>query len=224
MVRVPFAKSMKQGFLFLFYLVPGLCAAQDTWKDVYSERNWVDRNRWQKPAELIGYLQLGAGSKVADVVCHEGYMTVKLAKAVGPQGTVYAVDTEAPKLERLKNILSVRSISNVEVVKGDFADPHLPTGSLDAVLILDTYHEMDQHDEMLQKIKEALKPGGRLVLCEPIADSRRTATRAEQEQKHELDLAFALEDGRKQVSRLCIKPTGLLTVQQKKGITCGYLS
>ncbi len=188
---------MRKGVLCLLWLVPALCAGQDTWKDVYSEDAWADRDRWQKPAELIGYLQVRAGSKVADVGCHEGYMTVKLAAAVGPKGTVYAVDIETAKLERLKKNLTDRGITQVEAVKGDEADPHLPAGSLDAVLVLDTYHEMDQHDEMLNKIKTALKPGGRLVLCEAIADSRRTATREEQQRKHELGLAFALQDVKK---------------------------
>lgn len=188
---------MRKGLLCLLWLVPALCKGQDTWKDVYSEKAWVDRDRWQKPAELIRYLQVRKGSKVADVGCHEGYMTVKLADAVGPQGTVYAVDIETSKLERLKTNVAERGLTNVEPVKGDEANPNLPAGSLDAALILDTYHEMDQHDEMLKQIKMALKPGGRLVLCEAIANSRRAATRDEQERKHELGLAFALQDVKK---------------------------
>lgn len=188
---------MRKGMLCLLWLVPALCEGQDTWKDVYSETTWVDRDRWQKPAELIRYLQIRPGSKVADVGCHEGYMTVKLSAAVGPKGSVYAVDVETSKLDRLKKILEGRGLTNVEPVKGDYADPHLPAESLDAVLILDTYHEMDQHDEMLNRIKAALKPGGRLVLCEAIADSRRSATREQQQRKHELGLAYALQDVKK---------------------------
>jgi SAM-dependent methyltransferase len=82
----------------------------------------------------------------------------------------------------------------VSLVKGDYDNPKLPARSLDAVIILDTYHEMDDHDEILLHIKASLKPGGRLVICEPIADERKNLSRSEQERKHELAMKFALED------------------------------
>lgn len=166
-------------------------AAQDTWKDVYKESAWADRDRWQKAEELIRHLNLKPESKVADVGCHQGYMTVKLA-AIATR--VYAVDVEQPKLNKLKEILSARNLTNVELIKGDYDNPKLPINALDAVIILDTYHEMDDYHKILQHIKSALKPGGRLVLCEAIADSRRAATREEQERKHELSINFALAD------------------------------
>ncbi len=113
---------------------------------------------------------------------------------VGSSGKVYAVDVEQRKLDRLKDHLEARKISNISLVKGDYDNPKLPAGSLDAVIILDTYHEMDDHDAILQHIKISLKPGGRLVICEPIADERKDISRAEQERKHELAMKFALED------------------------------
>ena len=171
-------------------------AAQDTWKDVYKESAWADRDRWQKADELIRQLSLKPESHVADVGCHEGYMTLKLATVV-KMGKVFAVDVEQPKLDRLQAILTKRSVQNVTTIKGDYDNPKLPENSLDAVIILDTYHEMDDHDQILQHIKLALKPGGRLVLCEAIAESRRDATRQEQERKHELAMNFAVTDLKK---------------------------
>ena len=111
-------------------------------------------------------------------------MTVKLAHVIGTTGKVYAVDIEQPKLDRLSEILKQRNIMNVVPIKGKDKDPMLPLGTLDAAIILDTYHEMDAHDDILQRVKESLKPGGRLVLCEAIADSRKNASREEQEKKH----------------------------------------
>jgi ubiquinone/menaquinone biosynthesis C-methylase UbiE len=166
-------------------------SAQDTWKDVYKESVWADRDRWQKAEELIRQLNLNSESNVADVGCHQGYMTVKLAAVAAK---VFAVDVEQPKLDKLKEILSVRNLTNVELIKGDYDNPKLPVNGLDAVIILDTYHEMEDHDKILQHIKLALKPGGRLVLCEAIAESRRAVTRQEQERKHELSINFALAD------------------------------
>ncbi len=179
---------------------------QDMWKDVYSEKAWADRDRWQKAPELIRHLALSPGSRVADVGCHEGYMTVKLADAVGTTGKVYAVDIEQSKLDRLDANLKQRSITNVVPIKGKEDDPLLPP-ALDAVIILDTYHEMDAHDQILQRIKQSLKPGGRLVLCEAIANSRKNVSREEQERKHELGLSFALED---------VKKAGFTLVYQKE--------
>ncbi|WKZ59407.1 MAG: class I SAM-dependent methyltransferase [Cyclobacteriaceae bacterium] len=179
----------------LFFILLAHCAhAQNPYTDVYKESAWVERDKWQKPQEIIRLMNIKVGSVVADVGCHEGYMTVKLANAVGRSGNVYAVDVEQHKLDRLKNHLEARRITNVSLIKGDYDNPKLPAGSLDAVIILDTYHEMDDHDAILQHIKASLKPGGRLVICEPIADERRNLSRAEQERKHELAIKFALED------------------------------
>ena len=69
-----------------------------------------------------------------------------------------------------------RKITNVDVILGEEEDPHLPLLALDAVLIVDTYREMDEFQEILQRIKSALKPGGRLVLCEPISAERKNFT------------------------------------------------
>jgi precorrin-6B methylase 2 len=167
--------------------------AQDSWKDVYKESAWADRDRWQKAPELLQYLNLKTSSHVADVGCHEGYLTVKLAALVNT-GRVYAVDVEQPKLDKLKTNLANRKLENVTIIKGDYDNPKLPANTLDAVIIVDTYHEMDEHDKILQHLKTALKIGGRLVLCEPIAEARREGTREEQERKHELNINFALAD------------------------------
>ena len=98
------------------------------------------------------------------------------------------------KLKNLKKHLEDRKIHNVTAIVGEENNPHLPSLALDAVLIVDTYHEMDAHQQILQRIKEALKVGGRLVICEPISDERKKLSREEQERKHELGMNYALED------------------------------
>lgn len=176
--------------LFFFHLT----IAQDPWKNVYRESAWAERDQWQRAEELIRLLRINPGSQVADIGCHEGYMTVKLSSVAGKSGQVFAVDIDQAKLNLLKKHLEERKIGNVTLIKGEYDNPRLPANALDGVLILDAYHEMDDHDEILQHIKAALKPGGRLVLCEPIADSRRRSSRADQEMKHELGINFASED------------------------------
>lgn len=180
--------------------------AQDSYKDVYSESAWQERDRWQKAPDLIKQLGLTPGSIVADIGCHEGYLTVKLSKAVGPGGKVYAVDVEQSKLDRLRKNLEKRKITNVVPTKGEYDNPLLPDNTVDAVIILDSYHEMSQHDQMLLHIRKSLKPGGRLVLCEAIAATRRDASRDDQERKHELGIQYAIED---------VKKAGFTIVRQR---------
>lgn len=204
--------------LKLFLLLACFSAsAQDTWKNVYSEENWTERDGWQKPDELIRHLKIQPGSRVADVGCHEGYMTMKLAKAVGEAGKVYAVDIESNKLEKLKTHAANRGLSSIETVLGTEDDPKLPANELDAVIIIDSYHEMDQHDRILAAIHAALKPGGRLVLCEAIAEERRKLSRAEQERKHELGLSYALADAQKAGFQLVYRADPFVDRTAEKG-------
>lgn len=169
-------------------------AQVNPWKNVYTEAAWKERDSWQKPQELIEHLALIPGHQVADVGCHEGYMSFKLASVVGNQGKVYAVDVELGKLDKLREHMDQRDVKNILPVKGEYDNPKLPGNLLNAAIILDTYHEMDEHDAVLKHIFEALVAGGRLVICEPIAPERRNLTRAEQEAKHELAMGFALQD------------------------------
>ena len=178
-------------FVILICLSP---IFQDQWKNVYTESAWGARDQWQKADVLIKYLSIMAGSKVADIGCHEGYLTIKLSGAVGEMGKVYAVDVENAKLDRLHANLEKGGILNVIIVKGEYDNPQLPLNSFDAVVILDAYHEMNEYVKMFQHIKASLKLGGRLVLCEPIAEERRKLNRVDQKQKHELGMNFALED------------------------------
>ena len=170
---------------------------QDPWKNIYRENAWADRDTWQRADDIIDLLKIQEGSTVADIGCHEGYMTIKLSGEVKNKGIVFAVDVEQGKLDLLKKHLADRKMSNVRLVKGDYDNPKLPTNSLDAAIILDTYHEMDDHDKILEHIKASLKNGGRLILCEPIAEARKKLTRAEQEKRHELGINFALDDLKK---------------------------
>ncbi|HEU5291091.1 MAG TPA: methyltransferase domain-containing protein [Cyclobacteriaceae bacterium] len=180
-------------FLYCF-LISTTLFAQDPWKNVYTQNAWQERDSWQKPQELLKQLNIRDGSTVADIGCHEGYMTMKLSKVVGAKGKVFAVDIEQSKLSKLKDHLSERKIVNVELVKGDEDNPKLSGHLLDAAIILDTYHEMDDHDSILQHVKVALKPGGRLVICEPIADERKSKSRSDQEARHELSMNYVLDD------------------------------
>jgi ubiquinone/menaquinone biosynthesis C-methylase UbiE len=197
---------MRLSFLLALWSVTATAQTPDPWKDVYKESAWADRDKWQKPNELIRFMQIDKGSQVADVGCHEGYMSFKLASVVGKEGKVYAVDVKQERLDKLTEHARNRQVENIIAIKGEYDNPKLPVNMLDAVIIIDTYHEMDDHDKILDHIMKALKPGGRLILCEPIAKERREAARDNQEDRHELDIRYAIND---------LKKAGFVIIKQQ---------
>lgn len=156
----------------------------------------VSRERWQKVDEIIAAMEIDAGATVADVGAADGFLTRPLAKAVGPNGRVFAVDIDDAALNRLRKRLEEDRLQNVTVIKGAVDDPRLPERALDAAVIVNSYHEMEQHQAMLLALRRALKPDGRLVIVEPVQQSRRGRPRAEQERNHEIDSEFVLQDAR----------------------------
>lgn len=143
---------------------------------------WLDRRERdveEEPDLAVRLLGIRRGWTVADVGAGSGYFTTRLAKAVGEKGVVYASDIQPGMLELLKQAVAKARVSNVTAVLGTFDDPKLPAASLDLVLMVDVYHEFSQPQRMLQKIREALKPGGRLALVEYRAEDPSVPIRPE---------------------------------------------
>jgi SAM-dependent methyltransferase len=131
--------------------------------------DWLERNERvgeEEPDAAIEVLKIAKGASVADIGAGSGYMTVRLAKRVGPAGTVYANDVQPQMLEMLRRRLEKEKIANVTLVQGTVDDPKLPPASVDLELMVDVYHEFSQPQAMLRGLRQALKPGGRLVLLE----------------------------------------------------------
>lgn len=135
----------------------------------YQGAEWLDRAERveeEEPDLAIEALKLEKGAVVADVGAGSGYMSVRMARKVGPTGKVYANDIQPEMLTLLRARLAKEKISNVEPVLGTVEDPRLPAGALDLILMVDVYHEFQQPQAMLRLLRAALKPGGRLVLLE----------------------------------------------------------
>jgi precorrin-6B methylase 2 len=152
------------------------------------------RETWQRTDAILSALSVATGSKVADIGASDGYMSVKLARLVGTSGKVFAVDIDKDTLGELRWRAEGARLSQIEVIVGDVDNPRLPPNSLDAALIVNSYHEMSEHRTILKHVFAALKPGGRLVLVEPFAESTRTSPRAEQEKKHQIAPEIVAED------------------------------
>ena len=130
---------------------------------------WLERNERmieEAPDEAIRVLRIAPGSTVADIGAGSGYITMLLAAAVGPGGRVFANDVQPEMLEMLRRRLASRQITNVTLVQGAVDDPRLADASVDLELMVDVYHELSRPQVMLQRLRTALKPGGRLVLVE----------------------------------------------------------
>src|SRR5215471_2361343 len=107
------------------------------------------RETWQRVPEIFGAMAVAPGAIVADVGAGDGFLTARLARAVGPTGRVFTVDVDDRAVTRLRARVAEDGLTNVTVVKGDANDPHLDAASLDAVVIVNAYHEMDDHQTML---------------------------------------------------------------------------
>jgi ubiquinone/menaquinone biosynthesis C-methylase UbiE len=125
-----------------------------------------EREAEEQPEKALDALNLKPGMVVADIGAGVGYMSLRMARRVGPSGRVYANDLQPAMLDRLRQNAAKAGIANIVTVIGDVADPKLPANTMDLVLLVDVYHEFSAPQVMLRKIRETLKPDGRLVLLE----------------------------------------------------------
>jgi ubiquinone/menaquinone biosynthesis C-methylase UbiE len=133
------------------------------WVEVFDD---PERDAWQKPESLLRLLGIRAGDVVADLGAGTGYFTARLSNAVGRSGKVYAVDIEQNLLDHLVQRDDLSPYDVVIPVLADPDDPKLPAGELDLVLVVDTWHHIDNRLSYLGRIDRALAPGGRLVIVD----------------------------------------------------------
>lgn len=124
------------------------------------------REREEEPAKMLASLNVEPGQTVCDLGCGNGFYTLKLAKLVGPKGSVLAVDIQPEMLEMLAERAKSRGVPNIEPIEGAIDDPRLPAGEVDLILLVDVYHEFSHPPEMLAAMRASLKPTGRIALIE----------------------------------------------------------
>lgn len=135
----------------------------------YQGAPWLERSEREDeeaPDVALNVLKIPKGASVADIGAGSGYITVRLAARVGPTGRVFANDVQPQMLNMLARRLERARITNVTLIEGTFDDPKLARASIDLAIMVDVYHELSQPQAMLRHLREALKPGGRLVLLE----------------------------------------------------------
>jgi ubiquinone/menaquinone biosynthesis C-methylase UbiE len=147
--------------------------------------------------EIVRQLRIADGSRVADVGCGSGELSVILAQVVGATGKVYCEDISDDKqwgIPAARATFKKHKVRNGEVIRGQPNDPRLPASPLDAVMIVNAYHEMPQYQAMLQHIREALKPGGRLVIMDNRPNRTANRPRDKQTNNHVLSADLAASE------------------------------
>ena len=134
--------------------------------------NWQNRvsrrEGWQKVVEIFKAADLKAGDQVADVGAGRGFLSVRLARMVGESGRVWAVDIDSEQLDEVRERAESAPYPQLTAVVGEVDDPKLPQGRLDALFIINSYHEMKEYEAMLEHFRGALKPQGKLVVIHSV--------------------------------------------------------
>jgi SAM-dependent methyltransferase len=125
-----------------------------------------ERDAVKEADQLIAGLDLKPGMSVADLGAGSGYHTVRLARALGPDGRVFAQDVMPKYLADLQKRVRKEGLQNITLVRGEPHDPRLPAGSVDVAILVHMYHEIAQPFAFLYNLVPALKPGARVGIVD----------------------------------------------------------
>ena len=125
-----------------------------------------EREDEEAPSKALDALELKPGMVVADIGAGSGYYSSRIARRVGPTGRVYATDIQQGMIDILDRRITAEGLTNITTVLGGMDDPRLPPASIDLAIMVDVYHELQQPQLFLQRLKGTFKPNGRLVLLE----------------------------------------------------------
>lgn len=135
----------------------------------YTGAPWLVRESRQREEDcrlLLEALAIKKGQRICDLGCGNGFYTLELARRVGPEGIVYAVDIQPEMLRMLARRAAEEGLENIRPILGTVIDPRLPKGEVDTILCVDVYHEFSHPEPMLARMRESLAAGGQLVLAE----------------------------------------------------------
>ena len=135
----------------------------------YTGAPWLvreSREREEECSTLLKSLHVQEGQTICDLGCGNGFYSLKLAEMVGDEGSILAVDIQQEMLRLLAERAEQAEITNVKPILGTLADPQLPEGEVDLILLVDVYHEFSHPVHQLQAMRKALAPKGRVALVE----------------------------------------------------------
>ena len=134
----------------------------------YRQMNEPGREAWQQPKAVVEALHIPPGARIADLGAGGGYFTFPLAEAVGPEGHVYAVDTEDESLRFIEQDAARRGgmPRQVTLILATPNNPHLPTSGVDLIFTCNTYHHLSDRVSYMQALAGFLRPNGRIAIID----------------------------------------------------------
>ena len=132
----------------------------------------ASRDGWQRPHDVIRALELAPGARVADLGAGDGYFVPFLADAVGPDGRVFAVEVDVDALTALEERIARQGLERVQVVEASYEDSKLAEASVDLVLLVNTFHHIENRPAYFRRLKSALAPGARIAIIDPDEELR----------------------------------------------------
>lgn len=142
---------------------------------------WLERSAREseeRPQLVLDALKIREGQTVADLGCGSGYYAFRMAQLVGRSGKVFAIDIEQRMLQFVRQRAEREAVTNIETILAMDSDPNLPPDSTDLLLMVDVYHELEHPFEVMEKVRQALKPGGRVALVEYRAEDPKVMIKA----------------------------------------------
>jgi ubiquinone/menaquinone biosynthesis C-methylase UbiE len=133
------------------------------WQKVFDDPK---RDEWQKPAATIEILRISAGDRVADLGAGTGYFLPYLVEAVGPSGTVFAVEVEPNLVAHMRERAEQLGAPNIIPILASLDEARLPDKSVDLILIVDTFHHLDDRLAYLGRLKHDLSDRGRMAIVD----------------------------------------------------------
>jgi ubiquinone/menaquinone biosynthesis C-methylase UbiE len=122
-----------------------------------------ERDAWQMPDRVVRALHLKKGQTVAEIGAGPGYFTLRLGRAVGKRGAVFAIEVEPKLIAILRDRLEEHHVTNVTPVLSLAQDPFLPPRSCDVILAVNVFHHFHELPAYLRRLRRSLNPGGRIV-------------------------------------------------------------
>ncbi|MGH9794994.1 MAG: class I SAM-dependent methyltransferase [Candidatus Acidiferrales bacterium] len=125
----------------------------------------ASRDEWQQPHRVLEALALRPGDRVADIGAGGGYFSFRFARAVGPEGRIYAVDVDRDMTTHMEKEAAARGLRNVSAILAAPDDPKIPE-PVDLVFVSNTYHHITNRTEYFRRLRRQLRPDGRLAIIE----------------------------------------------------------
>ncbi len=138
----------------------------EKWAKIFDDPK---RDAWQKPHEVIRALALRPDAVIADIGSGTGYFSMRFAHMV-PKGRVYGVDTEPDMVKYLAERAKREGLGNVTAVTATPGDPRIPEKA-DLIILVDVFHHVEDRERYFSKLRDSLKPGGRVAVIDFRMDS-----------------------------------------------------